>query len=100
MRTTRPIFQSAPWRVAAAAALLIAVTPTSATADDGDERRGRRGPPPEAIEACAAQTEGDACSFQGRRGESLEGLCIAPRENRLVCRPSGAPPHERPNDGG
>ena len=60
--------------------------------------RGRRhGPPPEAIEACADLSEGDACSFTGRRDDDVKGTCIVlPRGNEgLVCAPEDGPPHER-----
>lgn len=84
---------------AAVAGLLVAATSFPLAAAEGDERRGHRGPPPEALEACAAQIEGDACSFEGRRGESLQGVCFVPRDGELACRPEGAPPRrQRPAD--
>lgn len=55
------------------------------------EGRGRHGPPPESIEACAAATQGDSCSFAGRRGESLEGSCEIMRDDQLACVPENAP---------
>ena len=64
----------------------------------GPEGRGRpHGPPPEAIEACADLSEGDACSFTGRRDDEVKGTCIVlPRgDEGLVCAPEGGPPHER-----
>lgn len=56
-----------------------------------------QGPPPEAIEACADLSEGDACSFTGRRDDEVKGTCIVlPRgDEGLVCAPEGGPPHER-----
>ena len=60
--------------------------------------RGRpHGPPPEAIEACAELSEGDACSFTGRRDDDVKGTCIvSPRgDEGFVCAPEGGPPHER-----
>jgi len=57
---------------------------------------GRGGPPPEAIEACSNLSEGDTCTFEGRRGDSLTGVCFAPpREEELACKPEGGPPDER-----
>lgn len=55
---------------------------------------GRGGPPPEAVEACVNLAEGDACSFEGRRGETLEGQCVLPprgEEDVLACLPEGGP---------
>ncbi len=57
----------------------------------------RRGPPRVAVEACANAVQGDACTFEGRRGESLQGTCWAPQDKPLACRPEGAPP---PRDSG
>lgn len=66
----------------------------AAQSEDGEERqRGkRRGPPPEAIEACSNRSEGEACSFTGRRGD-MTGVCFAPpRDNaELACAPEGGP---------
>jgi hypothetical protein len=74
---------------------ILAASLTSAHANaEPDQRSGkRRGPPPEAIAACADQTEGAACSFSGRRGE-VEGLCFAPPQDQaeLACAPEGGPP--------
>ena len=57
---------------------------------------GRGGPPPEAIDACTDLSEGDACTFEGRRGDSLTGVCFAPPgEEKLACKPEGGPPEER-----
>lgn len=65
------------------------------------------GPPPESIEACAAKSAGDACSFTGRENETVKGQCAAPpvppdaaaRSNRdtsppLGCRPERKGPRE------
>ncbi len=69
---------------------------------DGDQgKRKRRGPPPEAIEACEGKSEGDQCSFEGGRGETVEGTCInPPRNNDLVCAPEGGPPGGGGDQGG
>jgi len=58
----------------------------AALADDSSEKQ-RRGPPPVAIEACAAAVEGDPCSFEGRRGNSVEGSCASRDDKPLACRP-------------
>ena len=49
------------------------------------------GPPQEAIQACASLTEGTACSFTGRQGETMTGSCITPPrgEASLICAPEG-----------
>ena len=78
--------------------LLLAFSPALAgEGNDGEQRDKRRGPPAEALEACAAAVEGDACSFQGRRGETREGTCEAPAEKPLACRPA-RPPREELSD--
>ena len=79
--------------ITAMAILAAALTSTYASAEP-DQRSGkRRGPPPQAIEACADQSEGAACSFSGRRGEVV-GSCIAPPQDKdeLACAPEGGPP--------
>jgi len=55
---------------------------------------GRGGPPPEAIEACENAAEGDACSFEGRRGGTISGECVNPPrgEASLLCMPEGGRP--------
>jgi hypothetical protein len=61
-------------------------------------REGRRGPPPEAIASCANLSAGDACKFTGRRDEQLNGVCFAPPEPRLACRPHGHEDRNRRRD--
>lgn len=49
-------------------------------------------PPPEAISACAAHADGDACSFS-LGGHSLTGTCRAgPPGAPPACAPAGMPP--------
>ena len=55
------------------------------------EGRDRRGPPPEAFEACASASEGSSCSFSGRRGEAVQGVCEIVRDEQLACVPENAP---------
>jgi hypothetical protein len=57
-------------------------------ADDDRQRGNRRGPPQVAIDACASASESAACSFEGRRGEALDGTCEAMHDS-LVCVPEG-----------
>ncbi|PRQ03674.1 hypothetical protein ENSA5_13670 [Enhygromyxa salina] len=50
-------------------------------------------PPPEAVEACADKASGDACSFAGREGDTVDGSCFAPDADKpLACRPDHPPP--------
>ncbi len=73
--------------------LLLMLT-TSSTMAQPSDRDQRRGPPPEAIDACASAQSGDSCSFDGRRGEQLEGSCGVPeqaQEQSLICMPDNAP---------
>lgn len=73
---------------------------TSSVMAQSSDREQRRGPPPEAIKACASAQSGDSCSFDGRRGEQLEGNCGVPeqaQEQSLICMPDNAPEQqERP----
>lgn len=53
---------------------------------------GRHHPPPQAIDACKDKAAGDACSFEGRRGQ-MEGTCFTHKEDKpLACRPNRPPP--------
>ncbi|PRQ09667.1 hypothetical protein [Enhygromyxa salina] len=50
-------------------------------------------PPREAVEACADRASGDACSFEGREGETVNGSCFTPDADKpLACRPDHPPP--------
>lgn len=67
------------------AALFFVAT---AQSQEGDHPKGeRRGPPPVAIEACVAAVDGDVCSFAGRRGDALSGVCVIGRNDVLACQP-------------
>ena len=50
----------------------------------------RHGPPPEAYQACAGKTAGNAAQFAGPKGEIIQGTCEAEGE-RLVLRPYHPP---------
>lgn len=78
-----------------AAVLVSYLISCIANAENNQQSGKRRGPPPQAIEACADQTEGEACSFTGGRSEEVTGTCIVPRrgEESLVCAPEGGPPN-------
>tara|TARA_R110001599_G_C12268908_1_gene661155 strand:+ start:1565 stop:1864 length:300 start_codon:yes stop_codon:yes gene_type:complete len=71
-----------------------------ATAQPSGGSGERRGPPPEAYEACADLAAGDSCAMTGRRGDTLQGSCIVPKEDEetLVCAPKGGPGSERESD--
>ena len=73
---------------------LTAFLLTFSASAQSQERRPP-GPPPEATEACAALSEGDVCSFEGRRGETVEGECVLTPEEELACAPEGGPPQRR-----
>lgn len=82
------------------ATLMIAAGSLTSVANaEPGEREGRRGPPQKAFEACEALVEGDACSFEGRRGE-MEGSCIVfPRDQEsLICAPADHPRHRAPRE--
>ena len=64
--------------------------------DASQQRRGHHTPPREAIAACAQKRAGDACAFQGRRQEQLQGKCWAPPQRVLACLPDG---HRPPGQG-
>lgn len=57
--------------------------------------RGPRRPPPEAFRACEGKAEGAECSV-AFRGDTLEGVCVAPQSEELFCMPNDMPP---PPDG-
>ena len=54
------------------------------------ENEGPRRAPQVAIDACASAAAEAACSFTGRRGETVEGQCLLPpveADDTLVCVP-------------
>lgn len=75
-------------------ALAIALLISGPAYADNEQGQEPRRPPAEALEACASSVAGDPCSFEGRRGETLEGTCEAPDDKPLACRPLGGPPQE------
>ncbi|NWF65011.1 MAG: glycosyltransferase family 39 protein [Chloroflexi bacterium] len=57
-----------------------------------------QGPPPAALEACASQTQGAACSFTTQNGNTINGQCITPPNiSELACAPAGMIPGQAPN---
>ncbi|MGB2691428.1 MAG: hypothetical protein WBB48_07765 [Thermodesulfobacteriota bacterium] len=69
--------------------------------DDGHPGKGNRhGPPPEAVEACQAQSVGDTCAFISSEGDSFEGICEIMRGDVIACLPDNRPPHGKGKPGG
>ncbi len=80
--------------IALVATVLVASTAYADSEENDGSRREHRGPPEAALEACSNSVQGDPCTFEGRRGETLEGSCEAPSDKPLACRPEGAPPKQ------
>ena len=78
--------------IALIATTLLVGTAYAESDDENKPRREHRGPPEAALEVCASSVQGDSCSFEGRRGDALEGTCEAPDDKPLACRPEGNPP--------
>ncbi|MEM9171122.1 MAG: hypothetical protein AAGA84_00300 [Pseudomonadota bacterium] len=73
------------------------------SANAQDNKKPRRGPPAEAFEVCEGQVTEAACAFVGRRGETVEGVCVLPprkETDKLVCKPENRPERapRRPDD--
>ena len=69
---------------------LILSAASSVALASGGERGERRGPPPEAIEACASLSLGQACSFTSpRHNKEVSGLCVLRKDDdsQLACKP-------------
>jgi hypothetical protein len=77
-----------------AAAGLCAAQPSPPASGPSGEgpRGGHRPPPPEALAACKALKDGQACTFTGPRA-TINGTCFAPEGKPLACRPM-RPPEE------
>lgn len=73
-------------------ALLLVSTAYAEPNEKNKPGHDHRGPPDVALEACSNSVQGDPCSFEGRRGEAMEGICEASDEQPLACRPEGGPP--------
>lgn len=77
-------------------ALFLAQATMAAAEGPRGERPGRGKPPQEAIDACAATTQGDACVVVLREGNEHEGRCLQPpRMDELVCVPNRHNSHRR-----
>lgn len=83
---------------AATALTILGASQISAQQGPPQEQRGggAGGAPTEAmLKACVAKRANDACSAQGRDGETVTGSCFAPQGRPLACVPSGAGPGGR-----
>lgn len=60
----------------------------------GGSPPNRRTPPPEALAACNAATQGDACTFNAPHG-TISGTCRSVQSQQLACVPTGGPPGGR-----
>lgn len=82
------------------ATLVHASTALAGNAPDaGNEgQRAPHGPPPQvALDACSKLSEGAACSFTGKRGETITGSChVPPQQSALACIPAH-PPMQAPS---
>jgi hypothetical protein len=78
--------------IALSATLFLVGAANAESDQENKPRREHRGPPEVALEACSTSVQGDPCSFEGRRGDTLEGTCEAPDDKPLACRPEGNPP--------
>ena len=64
---------------------VLLLMPVAAVADESPPAPPRgHTPPPQAFDACKGKKDGDACSFEGRRGK-VDGTCSVHRDGGLVC---------------
>lgn len=67
------------------------VIPQNQLPDQGNQQQPS--PPQEALDACAIQAQGAACSFNLRNGNEIQGACIEPPGmHQLACAPAGRLP--------
>lgn len=78
--------------IALVTTLLLVGTAYAQSDQENKPRREHRGPPEAALEACATFVQGDPCSFEGQRDDTLQGTCEAPDDKPLACRPEGGRP--------
>ncbi len=75
----------------------------TAIADKNEDRPDRpedHEPPQAAFEACAAAVEGDSCTVETDRGDTISGACATPPQvEALVCVPEGGPRRPRRGPG-
>ncbi len=76
-------------RLIAAGSVASLALSSGALAERGsDERRQPPRPPEVALDACSNADKADPCSFEGRRGKALNGICEDIR-GELACVPEG-----------
>ena len=64
----------------------------SAVYAQSQPQQEHRRPPREAVEACNKKSEGDECSFTGRRQDKISGQCrMGPRGEKMACVPTHRP---------
>lgn len=57
--------------------------------DQDSQGRGNRVPPESAISACEGKEDQASCTMEGRRGESVTGVCEnTPDDKYFACKPS------------
>lgn len=64
----------------------------------GHSGRPHHGPPPQAIAACNSLTAGASCTFMGHDHEKT-GICWAPPDRPLACKPTDRPSGEHSKGG-
>lgn len=63
-----------------------------AAADVDAQQAPPKGAPPEALEACADKSVGDACAITIRgQGDEVAGQCTATPDDQIACMPKDAP---------
>lgn len=76
-------------RYATTSAIVFVLMLSSACASNrASPFREHRTPPAEALQACSAAEVSEACSFEGREGENVEGTCQTLEGEQLACKPT------------
>ncbi len=84
------IRQTVTTSLGVAALLIWTGTAIADKNEDRPDRPEEREPPQAAFEACAASVEGDSCTVETDRGDTISGACAAPPHvEALVCVPEG-----------
>lgn len=65
---------------------------TQNNSEQGDGRGNGQRPPQVAIDACINIPENSACSFTGRNGNTINGVCQIVRNNQFACVPEDRKP--------
>jgi len=71
--------------------LITLVTATLSLANqNSNQQREMREPPKEAISICEGKSEGDTCSMETPRGDTVKGTCQnTPDDKYFACMPEG-----------